>query len=211
MNPPYNAKPIGIPSTCKARWDKAKSGKEAPTKGLLLLPPACVIGTSGFIKEEKEALLEDNTLEAVFSLPTEMFYPGASVCACCMLFTLGQPHAKPDGTMRSTFFGYCKDDGFVKKKNLDRVEQFNKDDYGNETTSKWKEMEKEWLDLFERKAVVDGKSAAVKVNADDEWLCEAYMKTDHTKLTADDFRRTLNNYLSYLVREGKIYENDSET
>ena len=32
------------------------------------------------------------------------------------------------------------------------------------------------------------------------------MKTDYSKLTADDFQRTLNNYLSYLVKEGCVYE-----
>ncbi len=238
MNPPYNAKPKNIPNSYKTEWGSAKDGKEDPTKGLVfvhyfsdvikelnaervrkgeqpklvklavLLPLACAIGTGSLITKEKEVLLEDNTLEAVFSLPGEMFYPGSSVCACCMLFTLGQPHVKPDGTTRSTFFGYCKDDGFVKKKNLGRVEQFVKDDKGNFTISKWKEIETEWLDLFERKAVVDGKSAVERVNADDEWLCEAYMKTDYTKLTTDDFQRTLNNYLSYLIKKGNVYENN---
>lgn len=236
MNPPYNAKPRSIPNLYKAGWGKAKDGKEDPTKGFVfvhylsdvikelnaerkrkeeqpkqvklavLLPLACAIGSSSIITKEKETLLKDNTLEAVFSLPSEMFYPGAAVNACCMLFTLGQPHVKPDRTTRSTFFGYCKDDGFVKKKNLGRVEQFIKDDKGNVTISKWKQIEAEWLDLFERKAVVDGKSAVEKVRANNEWLCEAYMKTDYTKLTSDDFQQTLNNYLSYLIKEGKIYE-----
>ena len=232
MNPPYNAKPIGIPNSYKDSWTaEQKKGTADPTKGLVfvryfsdvikslndkrkangeevktvklavLLPLACAIGTGKQITNEKRLLLENNTLEAVFSLPAEMFYPGASVCACCMLFTLGQPHVKPDGTTRSTFFGYCKDDGFVKKKNLGRVEQF--DEEGN---SKWKAIEDEWLDLFERKAREDGKSAVEKVDGDDEWLCEAYMKTDYTKLTAADFQRTLNNYLSYLVKEGNVYE-----
>lgn len=232
MNPPYNAKPIGIPNSYKDSWTaEQKKGTADPTKGLVfvryfsdvikslndkrkangeelktvklavLLPLACAIGTGKQITNEKRLLLENNTLEAVFSLPAEMFYPGASVCACCMLFTLGQPHVKPDGTRRSTFFGYCKDDGFVKKKNLGRVEQF--DEEGN---SKWKAIEDEWLDLFERKAKKDGMSAVEKIDGDDEWLCEAYMKTDYTKLTAADFQRTLNNYLSYLVKEGNVYE-----
>lgn len=231
MNPPYNAKPIGIPEKYKKNWGKAKDGKEDPTKGFVfvhyfsdvikkinedkikkemppklvklavLLPLACAIGTGSLITAEKNALLKDNTLEAVFSLPAEIFHPGATVCACCMVFTLGQPHVKPDGTVRSTFFGYCKDDGFIKKKNLGRVEQF--DDNGN---SKWKAIEEEWLDLYERKAVVDGKSAVQKVDGNDEWLCEAYMKTDYSKLTEADFQRTLNNYLAYLVKEGNIYQ-----
>ena len=44
------------------------------------------------------------------------------------------------------------------------------------------------------------------VSGNDEWLCEAYMKTDYNKLSQDDFQQVVNNYLSYLVREGKIYE-----
>ena len=39
-----------------------------------------------------------------------------------------------------------------------------------------------------------------------EWLCEAYMKTDYTTLTKDDFQLTLNNYLSYKVKTGQVYE-----
>lgn len=32
------------------------------------------------------------------------------------------------------------------------------------------------------------------------------MKTDYSTLTEDDFQQTLNNYLAYLMKEGKIYE-----
>ena len=46
-------------------------------------------------------MLETNPLEAVFTLPNEIFYPGASACACCMLFTLGKPHSEE----KETFFG----------------------------------------------------------------------------------------------------------
>jgi type I restriction enzyme M protein len=228
MNPPYNAKPIGIPAAYKTTWTaKAKDGKEDPTKGFVfvhfisdvikelndlkekagkptkqvklavLLPVAAAIGTSDIIEKEKIAMLENNTLEAVFTLPNEIFYPGASACACCMLFTLGKPHSEE----KETFFGYCKDDGFKKKKNLGRVEQFNVD---NE--SLWKKIEKEWLYLFRNHKAEPGKSATVVVNGESEWLCEAYMKTDYNTLKEEDFQRTLNDYLAYLVKEGNIYE-----
>lgn len=231
MNPPYNAKPIGIPAMYKANWGKSKDGKEDPTKGLVfihylsdivqemneereqnglprktvkmavLLPVSAAIGTKNVIQEEKIAMLEHNTLEAVFTLPNEIFYPGASVSACCMVFTLGEPHVKADGTMKETFFGYYKEDGFKKKKALGRVEQF--DENGD---SKWKAIEEEWLRLFRNHKSVDGLSATAEVSGEDEWLCEAYMKTDYSKLTEDDFQQTLNNYLAYLMKEGKIYE-----
>lgn len=232
MNPPYNAKPIGIPKEYKVNWGKSTDGKEDPTKGLVfihylsdilkevnleretnnlprktiklavLLPVAAAIGTSSsIITEEKKAMLADNTLEAVFTLPDEIFYPGASACACCMLFTLGQPHVKADGTSRVTFFGYCKDDGFKKKKNLGRVEQFD-----NGGDSKWKKIENEWLHLYDSRKSEDGKSAMAIVNGESEWLCEAYMKTDYSTLQESDFQRTINDYLSYLVKEGVEYE-----
>ena len=231
MNPPYNAKPIGIPAMYKANWGKSKDGKEDPTKGLVfihylsdivqemneereknglprktvkmavLLPVSTAIGTKNVIQEEKIAMLEHNTLEAVFTLPNEIFYPGASVSACCMVFTLGEPHVKADGTMKETFFGYYKEDGFKKKKALGRVEQF--DENGD---SKWKAIEEEWLRLFRNHKSVDGLSATAEVSGEDEWLCEAYMKTDYSKLTEGDFQQTLNNYLAYLMKEGKIYE-----
>ena len=229
LNPPYNAKPRHIPEKYKKDWKK--DIKEDPTKGLcfvhflsdvvkamnderekngeaiklvklaVLLPLQCAIGSSTIIENEKKALLENNTLEAVFTLPQELFYPGASVNACCMLFTLGQPHTNSDGDSHSTFFGYCKEDGFVKKKNLGRIERF--DEEGN---SVWKGIEANWIRLFKNKEVKPGLSAIKTVSAKDEWLCEAYMKTDYKKLTKDDFQKTLNNYLSYLVKEGIIFE-----
>ena len=231
MNPPYYAKPIGIPAKYKASWGNSKNGKEDPTKGFVfvhylsdviketndkrekdgkprkmvkmavLLPVAAAIGTKAIIQNEKISMLKNNTLEAVFTLPNEIFYPGASASACCMVFTLGEPHIKADGTMKETFFGYYKEDGFKKKKNLGRVEQFDND--GN---SKWKAIEEEWLKLFRNHKSVDGLSATAEVSGTDEWLCEAYMKTDYTKLCEEDFQQTLNNYLAYLMKEGKIYE-----
>lgn len=216
MNPPYNAKPKGIPEAYKTDWGNAKDGKEDPTKGLVfikflsdvikkhkiqniklcvLLPMSAAIGTSKIIASMKSDLLEDNTLEAVFSLPAEIFYPGASVQACCMLFTMNKPHALSN---RKTFFGYYKEDGFKKKKNLGRVEQFDADG-----ASIWRRIESEWLQLFADREVKAGLSAMQKVGGDDEWLCEAYMQTDYSKLAEADFEKTAREYLAYLVKSGK--------
>lgn len=218
MNPPYNGQRIHLPKKYVATWGNNK--KEDPSKGLyfvkyiadtlnsinlqaklaVLLPVACAIGTSGEIARLKREILEENTLDAVFTLPNEIFYPGASASACCMVFKIGTKHndiSNPD-----TFFGYCKDDGFKKKKNLGRVEQIDTDT----GKSKWVEIEREWIELYRNRRSVDGLSATHKVNGDDEWLCEAYMKTDYTKLTEQDFQQTINDYLAYLVKEGHIYE-----
>lgn len=225
MNPPYNAKPINVSAKYKSGWKS--SAKEDPTKGMvflkyisdtvkkinkersdagrtpkeikiaILLPVSAAIGTSKYISDMKKALLEDNTLEAVFTLPNEIFYPGASANACCMVFTLGRPHKNADGTVNKTFFGYYKEDGHKKKKNLGRIEQFDENN-----NSIWKKIEEEWLDLYRNKTVKDGMSAMRAVSGNDEWLCEAYMKTDYSKLSEADFQKTLNNYCGFLVKAG---------
>ena len=218
MNPPYNGQRIHLPTSYVNTWSRDK--KEDPSKGLyfvkyladtlnsinhqaklaVLLPVACAIGTSGEIARLKREILEENTLDAVFTLPNEIFYPGASASACCMVFKIGTKHI--DISNPDTFFGYCKEDGFKKKKNLGRVEQVD----STTGRSRWVEIEKEWIELYRNRRAVDGFSATHKVGGDDEWLCEAYMKTDYTKLTERDFQQTINDYLAYLVKEGHVYE-----
>lgn len=218
MNPPYNGQRIHLPKSYVDTWSKDK--KEDPSKGLyfvkfiadtlnsinhqaklaVLLPVACAIGTSGEIARLKREILEENTLDAVFTLPNEIFYPGASASACCMVFKIGTKHN--DVSNPDTFFGYYKDDGFRKKKNLGRVEQID----SGTGKSKWVEIERIWIELYRNRRAVDGFAATHKVNGDDEWLCEAYMKTDYSKLTEHDFQQTINDYLAYLVKEGHIYE-----
>ena len=227
MNPPFNAKPRAIPDRYKTNWGSAKDRKEDPTKGMVfvqfisdciveanalrqknnesaktvrmavILPVAAAIGPDKLLKETKQRLLVNNTLEAVFTLPNEIFYPGASVSACMMVFTLGKPHYDGDAPAKDTFFGYYKDDAHKKKKNLGRIEQFDE-----KNASKWKAVEEEWLKLYRNKTVKTGMSAMQSVTHEDEWLVEAYMETDYSTLTAGDFQQTLNNYLAYLVKEG---------
>lgn len=213
MNPPYNAtKKFCDPQYTKT-WDSKK--KEDPSKGFhfvewvarhvpstckiaVLLPMQAAIGNSGDVKKFKKKMLDKYTLDAVFSLPNEMFYPGASAIACCMIFDLSQKH---DRANRETFFGYFKDDKFIKRKGLGRVEQTNQD--GN---SLWLNTEAQWLDLYKNRRVVPGLSVMQKVTYEDEWLAEAYMETDYSTLSEKDFQGVINSYVSYLVKEGYVYE-----
>lgn len=216
MNPPYNAQKKHMPKSYTDTW-KAKQ-KEDPSKGIfflkyiadvlneckiqatiaVLLPVACAIGNSKEIESIKIDLLKENTLDAVFTLPNEIFYPGASASACCMVIKTGRKNVDSG----KTFFGYYKEDGFKKKKNLGRIEQLNP----ATGKSEWEEIEKQWLDLYKNRISKDGISVTQNVSGEDEWLCEAYMKTDYTKLSDIDFQKTINEYLSYLVKEGEVHE-----
>lgn len=205
MNPPYNATRNQVTETFASTWGKAI---QDPSKGfyfveyvankvghgrlLTLLPMACAIQTDeAVIVGFKHKMLEKHTLDAVFSLPGDIFYPGASTEVCCMVFDLGKPHKKE----KETFFGYFKDDGFEKRKNVGRVDIRNK----------WDSIEKEWLDLYEHRSTIPGKSVTRHVEANEEWCAEAYMETDYRTLCKEDFICKMRDYAAFLVQSSSPY------
>jgi len=205
MNPPYNAQRKHSNPAYVKTWDSKI--KEDPSKGLhfvyeiakkvkqgklaVLLPMQCAMDKSSAIQSFKKKMLEEHTLDAVFSLPSDMFYPGSTVVACCMIFNLGTRHI--NAPIKETFFGYYKDDGLVKRKHIGRVES---------STGIWNIIEKEWLDLYFGRKVKTGFSVIREVKGEDEWLAEAYLKTDYSTLNESDFQRSLNRYLGYHIGSG---------
>lgn len=199
MNPPYNASKSQVPKAFAETWGKSSTD---PSKGLYfvkniadyigtgrlvtLLPMACAITTRGVISDIKQELLEKHTLDAVFSFPADMFYPGASAVACCMVFDLGKKH-KPE---RKTFFGYYKDDGFEKRKGIGRVDVRNR----------WDGIERDWLDMYEHRDTKPGKCVTASVTYEDEWCAEAYMETDYSTLCDADFIQNMKEYAAFLVQ-----------
>lgn len=207
MNPPYNATKKHCNPNYVSTWGNKQ--KEDPSKGFhyvywaaqhvsknaklaVLLPMQAAIGTSSEVKRFKKKMLKDYTLDAVFSLPNEIFYPGAAAVACCMIFDLSQSH---EHSNRDTFFGYFKEDNFIKRKGLGRVEKMD-----NKGRSMWESTKQKWLDLYKNRREVPGLSVMHKVNEKDEWLAEAYMETDYSTLTDRDFQTTINEYLSYMIK-----------
>lgn len=186
INPPYSQKDVVELEFVEHLLDILTVGGI----GVVVVPMSCAIGTK--YKEVRERLMKKNTLKAVFSMPDDIFYPtGTNVCV--MVWEAHTPH----DSAQETFFGYCKNDGFVKRKKLGRIDALNR----------WESIEKEWLRLYRNRDVVDGLSARHCVTYKDEWLCEAYMQTDYTKLTQRDFQDTINSYVAYLVKSGEINDN----
>ena len=85
------------------------------------------------ILEARKRLLEKHTLEAVLSMRSDLFHP-IGVNTCIIVFKAHAPH--PNN--KKTFFGYFKDDGFIKQKNSGRVDK----------ESKWHSIKTKWLDTF---------------------------------------------------------------
>lgn len=203
MNPPYNASKSQVPKTFANTWGKSSTD---PTKGLYfvkfvadkvkrgrllsLLPMQCAIKTNGMIGDIKQEMLNEHTLDAVFSFPIDMFYPGASAVACCMVFDLGKPHPKN----YETFFGYYREDGFEKRKGVGRVD----------VKDKWVETEKKWYDTYRSRLTIPGLSVCKSVTSSMEWCAEAYMETDYSTLSKMDFVEKLRDYAAFLVQNEKF-------
>lgn len=181
LNPPYSQKNRSELSYLKRMLDIL----ETRGIGVVVVPMSCAIGTK--FKEERKALFENHTLKAVFSMPNDIFYPiGTNVCVM-----VWEAHRKHNSNM-PTFFGYYKDDGFMKKKHLGRIDIKNK----------WLDIKKEWLDLYRTNKEQIGKTVLQCVTDTDEWLVEAYMETDYSTLTQNDFEQTVREYLAYKIKNG---------
>lgn len=121
-------------------------------------------------------LMAHHTLEAVMSMPGELFYP-VGVVTCVMVWRAHVPHAT---TNRKTWLGYWKDDGFIKTKHRGRVD-----------AGEWATIRDRWVEMYREGEERPGESVKAKLGPDDEWLAEAYMETDYGTITPDDFRQAL--------------------
>lgn len=183
LNPPYSQKDHAELEFLEQELDIICQGGEVA----IVCPTSCAIGTK--FKDIRSRLMSKHTLKAVFSMPEDIFYgQGAGTCVCVMIWEAGKPH----NSEISTFFGYYKDDGFVKRKKLGRIDAYNK----------WDNIKARWLHLYREKEVVDGFTIKACVSDKDEWLCEAYMKTDYKKLNDSIFEQSIRDYLAFQVKNG---------
>jgi len=185
INPPYSQT-----DKCELEFtEQLLSVLAVGGTGVVVVPMSCAIGTK--FREVRESLFKKHTLKAVFSMPDDIFYP-TSTNTCVMVWEAHKPH---DSTTE-TFFGFYKNDGFTKRKKLGRI------DY----SGNWANIKAEWLKLYRNRDIKEGLSICACVTHTDEWLCEAYMQTDYSKLTQADFQKTVNEYLAYLVKSGNVNE-----
>lgn len=149
--------------------------------GIAIVPMSCALAANALRGE----ILRNHTLEAVMSMPDQLFYPVGTV-TCIMVFTAHRPH---DMENRKSWFGYWKDDGFVKTKNKGRIDK----------NDSWPIIRDRWVEAFRNREVFAGKSVLHKVTSDDEWCAEAYMETDYSKITKANFEETVRNYAIFCL------------
>jgi len=151
---------------------------------IAIVPMQCALAQKGEKYELKKQLLQKHTLEAVLSMPDELFYDSdIGVVTCVMIFTAHKPHP----SNKETYFGYYKDDGFVKRKDKGRIDAFEK----------WENIKAKWVTSYINRKAKAGFSVNKVVTANDEWCAEAYMKTDYSAITKDNFEKALKKYFIF--------------
>ena len=60
---------------------------------------------------------------------------------------------------------------------------------------KWAHIKKEWLSCYLNRKSKPGFSINKCVSAEDEWCAEAYMETDYSKLSKEDFLKSLKSFV----------------
>ena len=160
--------------------------------GLAICPISCAIAPH----PARAELLKEHTLEAVMSMPDDLFYPVGTVI-CIMVFTAHKPHEETD---RKTWFGYWKNDGFIKTKHRGRVD----------VHQTWPQIRDRLVQMFRNREVRAGESEMQRVTVSDEWCAEAYMQTDYSKLTQANFDRVVRNYAIFKPLGASQTENGEE-
>jgi type I restriction-modification system DNA methylase subunit len=163
----------------------------APQNGRVaaIVQMSCGLKTDNSTTAVRRRLLEKHSLKAVISMPDDLFYP-VGVVTCIMVFQSNTPNLG-----KKTWFGYLKDDGFVKRKNKGRID----------SKDRWKIIRKQFLNAYINHEEIPGISVKKEVKHNEEWCAEAYMETDYSTLSKVDFQKTINNYLAYLVTSGAPY------
>jgi type I restriction enzyme M protein len=181
LNPPYKNKEIQEDHEELEFVLNNLNTIKANGKCVAIVPITCATAPSGKIYEWKRTILEHHTLEAVMSMPIDLFHNSkVGVITCVMVFTAHRPHPKN----KKTWFAYWRDDGFVKTKHRGRID----------ANSQWERIKAEWLSMYESREIVDGISVMHQVGASDEWCAEAYLDTDYTTITEDHLKTSLKRY-----------------
>lgn len=144
--------------------------------GIAIVPMSCAISPHPL----REELLKHHTLDAVMSMPTDLFYPVGTV-PCIMIFKTHVPHEK---TNKKIWLGYWKEDGFIKTKHKGRIDQHHK----------WPIIRDHWVETYRNRDDIPGECIKQYVTHEDEWCAEAYMETDYSQITQRDFEEIVRQY-----------------
>ncbi len=151
-----------------------------------IIPQSCVMNTDKTNLILKNRILGSHTLKAVMSMPDTLFEDSdKNAITCILVFVAHRPH----NSNIKTWFGYWKEDGFIKVRPYGRI------DYYNKFKDKIRNL---WVNSYFAQKEIPGFSVLKGVTGNDEWLVEPYLKTKFENITDEYFENTLKEYSTFL-------------
>ena len=182
LNPPYKSE-----KTDREELEFVINNLEMLEVGgtcISLIPISCVLADKGENYRLKQKLMDHHTIEAVMSLPEDLFHNSkVGVITCALVITAKIPH--PNN--KKTWLGYWRNDGFIKVKGKGRIDKKHK----------WQVIKDKWVSTFLNRDVEEGYSVKQILNPEDEWCVEAYLKTDYSKIDQNAFEKELRKYIAF--------------
>ena len=167
--------------------------------GIVIIPMSCAFSKTD--SQMRKEILEKHTLLATMTMPARLFQDSdVGVNTCIMVFRAHIPHKE---SSQSVFLARWIDDGFVT---IPHSGRFDKNGEWATTRLEWKRQ----LQNLAKKN--DSIFMSHEIKADDEWLAEAYVKTDYTTLSRNDFEKQLKVYsiFCYKLAQDDEIENKDE-
>jgi len=183
QNAPYSQKGEGLTELYFAKH--ALSELAPGSLFAHILPIGCLINKSPLKKE----LLESHTLEAVMSMPDDLFHPGAAVVTCIAVWTAKRKH--PDNY--KTWFALWKNDGFEKIRGKGRIDLNNK----------WDNVMQNWINSYLNRETITGVSTLKTITHKDEWCAEAYVDPIYD-INNEIFIASIRQYVSWIIKSGAL-------
>lgn len=181
LNPPYDVGTAGQLEFVEHALSVLD--KRANSRVVAIVQMSCATKIETDLTAVKTRLLANHHLKAVISVPDDLFYP-VGVVTCIMIFEANKPNAG-----RKTWFGYFKDDGFIKIKHIGRID----------SKHRYTELKNRLLHAYQNLDEIPGLSVRHEVTANDEWCAEAYMETDYSILSKADFDRKIRFYCAHKI------------
>lgn len=157
--------------------------------GIAIVPLSCTSKSED--SKLRTKILEKHTLLGVMTMPKNLFADSkVATSTCIMVFKAHQAH----DSSKEVFLGRWGEDGFVVVPHNGRIDKDNK----------YIGIKEEWFNELKNKAEKDDtKYMWKKLTGKDEWLAEAYIETDYSKLTDKDFEIVLKKYalFKYMVNK----------
>jgi type I restriction-modification system DNA methylase subunit len=156
---------------------------------IAIVPISAVLAKTGKPVELKKKLMQKHTLEAVMSMPEDLFHNSkVAPVPVIIVITAHKPHQSEKKVWLADF----REDNFAITKDRGRID----------VLGTWEAIKNNWVALYSNKGQQHGTSLVQKLSPRDEWCIEAYLPIDYDKITKTQFKQKIQNFLAFRLLYG---------